>query len=183
MQRRQNFVLLFLILALAQLACYAPVAIPLTGSDGSSSSGTPGVPGTPGAPASTTSPTGPCVNKVTFVSDVNLPDNTQVNAGQPFTKTWRVKNDGTCAWGPIGVLNALVFTGGYQMGAPEVVPLKDVVEPGQTTDISVPLTAPATPGTYVSQWMFQVNDGSAENPKLGVGEDGKGALYAQIVVK
>lgn len=179
MKRRQYFALALIILALVQLACFAPVAIPLTGSGVVTPS-----PATPGAPNTTTTPpTGPCTNKVTFVNDVNVPDNTQVTPGQSITKTWRVRNDGTCAWGPNGALNALVFTGGYQMGAPEVVPLTEVVEPGQTADISVPLTAPNDPGTYVSQWMFRVNDPNAENSRVGVGDDGQGALYVQVVVR
>jgi hypothetical protein len=164
------------------MACYAPVAIPLTGSEitpGAPTSGTPAA----GTPAATTLPTGPCTNKASFVNDVNVPDNTQVSPGQAFTKTWRVKNDGNCAWGPNGSLNALVFTGGYQMGAPEVIPLTEVVEPGQEADVSVPFTAPNDPGTYVSQWMFRANDPNAENPRLGVGADGEGALFVQIVVK
>ena len=180
MKRRHNFALLLLFLALVQLACYAPVAIPLTGSDITPS---PITPGTPGPGVTGTPGNANCTNKVTFVSDVTVPDNTQVSAGQAFTKTWRVKNDGTCAWGPNGSLNALVFTGGYQMGAPERVPLSGAIEPGQTADVSVQLTAPAEAGTYVSQWMFQVNDGSGENQKVGVGDDGQGALYVQIVVR
>ena len=35
---------------------------------------------------------------LTFVSDVTVPDNTQMAPGQAFTKTWKVKNSGTCAW-------------------------------------------------------------------------------------
>src|SRR6266498_580674 len=35
---------------------------------------------------------------LTFVSDVSIPDNTPVTPGQTFTKTWKVKNSGTCAW-------------------------------------------------------------------------------------
>ena len=39
-----------------------------------------------------------CVNKATFVSDVSFPDNSNVTGGTAFTKTWRVRNDGTCIW-------------------------------------------------------------------------------------
>ena len=35
---------------------------------------------------------------LSFVSDVTIPDNTPMNAGQAFTKTWKVKNAGSCAW-------------------------------------------------------------------------------------
>src|SRR5262245_58083221 len=38
-----------------------------------------------------------CDNSV-YISDVTIPDNTVVNPGQSFTKTWRVSNTGTCTW-------------------------------------------------------------------------------------
>jgi hypothetical protein len=182
MKRLRAVVFLILSLALMQLACNAPVSIPMTGTN---VTGTPGAPfpgtGTPpGAPPNASD----CTNLVTFVSDVNVPDNTTFQPGQTFTKTWRVKNDGTCAWGPNGSLTALVYAGGDKLGSPAEVPLPSAVAPGQTADVSVQLTAPGTPGTYVSQWMFKVaNPPQGGGSTLGVGENGKGALYVQIVVK
>src|SRR5512133_582347 len=38
-----------------------------------------------------------CDNSV-FVADVTIPDNTVVTPGQAFTKTWSLKNTGTCNW-------------------------------------------------------------------------------------
>src|SRR5215213_2754172 len=51
--------------------------------------------GTPGIPVS--GATASCYG-LTFVSDVSIPDNTQMNPGKPFTKTWKVQNSGSCAW-------------------------------------------------------------------------------------
>ena len=34
----------------------------------------------------------------TFVADVTIPDGTYINPGASFTKIWRLKNTGTCAW-------------------------------------------------------------------------------------
>ena len=48
-----------------------------------------------------------------FVSDVTIPDNTPMTAGQGFTKTWKVRNAGSCAW-DAGFKFA--FTGGDAMG-------------------------------------------------------------------
>ena len=31
--------------------------------------------------------------------DVNVPDNTEMQLGQEFVKTWLVKNNGSCTWG------------------------------------------------------------------------------------
>src|SRR5687767_14464651 len=42
--------------------------------------------------------TTPCVNESDFVSDVTIPDNTPIRRGETFSKTWRIKNSGTCAW-------------------------------------------------------------------------------------
>ena len=37
-----------------------------------------------------------CDNSV-YLSDVTIPDGTTVTAGATFTKTWKIKNTGTCA--------------------------------------------------------------------------------------
>ena len=37
-----------------------------------------------------------CEDSAHFVSDVNYPDGTKVEAGVEFTKTWRLQNTGTC---------------------------------------------------------------------------------------
>jgi hypothetical protein len=179
MKRSHSLLWVLLCLALAHLACNAPVPIPLTGT---SSTLTPVLIGTTGTPPAGTPAA--CSNKITFVSDVTIPDNTPVNAGKAFTKTWRVRNDGTCTWGPTGYpVSGLVYTGGDQMGGPKEIPLPAIVKPGETVDISLQLTAPTTPGNYVGQWMFRVNDSSGNAQPLGVGDRGKGPLYVQIIVK
>ena len=75
---------------------------------------------------------------LSFVSDVTIPDNTPVTAGQAFTKTWKVKNAGSCAW-DAGFKFA--FTGGEQMGGTSFT-LPSAVAAGAVYDISVPMTAP-----------------------------------------
>ena len=35
---------------------------------------------------------------VTFLKDVTVPDGTEFTQGETFTKTWRLKNRGTCTW-------------------------------------------------------------------------------------
>jgi LysM repeat protein len=98
-----------------------------------------------GGPASTggtsTSPTqSPTVcNQADMVSDVTVPDGTTVAAGSTFTKTWRLKNTGTCTWTSAYLL---VFDHGEPMGAPATSPLTTVnVAPGSTVDVSVNLKA------------------------------------------
>jgi len=45
-----------------------------------------------------------------FVIDVNYPDYTSISPNQPFTKTWRLQNAGTCTWQGY----SLTFTKGEQ---------------------------------------------------------------------
>ena len=120
-----------------------------------------------------------CVDKPVFVADVTIPDNTVMAPGSRFTKTWRIRNDGNCTWGPGLTLHALWFLYGTQLGAPAEVPLKENVPPGSTFDLSIDMVAPNKPGLYRSGWMFEV----AAGPLLGVGVDRQTPLAAQIVVK
>lgn len=87
-----------------------------------------------------------------FVADVTIPDGTRFQPGSPFTKTWRVKNTGATEWDE---RYALVFRDGEKMGGPDRVNLPGRVAPDSEVDISVPLVAPATPGTRVGRWRLQ----------------------------
>lgn len=84
-----------------------------------------------------------------FVTDVTIPDGTVLTQGQTFTKTWRLKNVGSCSWTPS---YALVFISGDSMNGPAVQALTGNVNPGQTVDISVALTAPSSNGNYTGNW-------------------------------
>jgi hypothetical protein len=116
-------------------------------------------------PANTPGPTNTAVNtqppaatatskcdSAAFVADVSIPDNTAINAGASFTKTWRLKNTGACSWTPS---YAVVFVSGTSMAGPVVQALAGNVNPGQTVDLSVELTAPATNGTYTGNWALR----------------------------
>lgn len=96
-----------------------------------------------------------CVNKATFVSDVTIPDNTDLTAGATFTKTWRVQNAGTCIWWS-GY--TLTHYSGETFSAPASVPLS-VTNPGETTDISIDLVAPTTAGKYQGWFVIKNPEG------------------------
>ena len=105
--------------------------------------------------------------------DVNVPDNTVMSPGEDFTKTWLIKNIGSCAWGE-GY--KLIYSYGERM-AGEAQPLTAAIAPGQEVEVSVNFKAPDLAGTYFSFWTLQ--------NALGVnflGNDNK-ALYVQIVVQ
>jgi hypothetical protein len=87
-----------------------------------------------------------------FVADISVPDNTIMTPGEAFTKTWRIKNVGTCSWTPS---YAVVFASGNQMSGPSAQALTSNVNPGQTVDISVNMVAPSTNGTYTGYWRLR----------------------------
>ena len=93
-----------------------------------------------------------CLDESDFIADVTIPDNTVFSPGAAFTKTWRLKNSGTCNW--VGAY-AFAFIGGNAMGAPAAVPVVGNVAPGSLYEVSVDFTAPAAPGTYRSTWQLK----------------------------
>jgi hypothetical protein len=128
---------------------------------------TPAVTNTPVPTATSAAPTTSCYN-LTFVSDVTIPDDTKMDPGETFTKTWRVRNSGTCKWEEDFLFS---FTGGEAMGGSSKA-INDIVDPGENVDISVNLTAPNTPGTYRGNWRMSTA------AKVYFGDE----IYVQIVV-
>ena len=104
-----------------------------------------------------------CLDSAAFVSDVSIPDGTNLMTDTDFVKTWRVKNTGTCTWNNS---YSLVFTDGTLMMPVDRVPLSATVSPGQSIDLSLDMTSPIYPGAYESDWKFLSPDGS----KFGVGK-------------
>jgi len=103
-----------------------------------------------------------------------VPDGTIMNPGQVFTKTWRIKNTGTCPWDSTW---KLVFTQGDLMGGAYIYNFPQPAAPGQTVDVPLVLTAPATDGIYKGYWKIQSPWGGI----FGVG-DYDSAFWVQIVV-
>lgn len=101
-----------------------------------------------------------------FVSDVTLPDGSELAPGETFLKTWRLENTGSCTWTEA---YALVFSEGDAMGAPSSVPLPQTVPPGEKVDLSVAFTAPEKVGAYRSDWQLRNASGST----FGIGEQAK----------
>ena len=100
-------------------------------------------------------PTSSCYS-LAFISDVTIPDNTNMVPGEKFTKTWRVRNNGSCAWDAGFKLKS---TGGNSLGGTALILTKDV-NPGATTELSIFMTAPNKPGTYQSNWRMSNADGA-----------------------
>ena len=95
-----------------------------------------------------------CQPSLAYVNDLTIPDGTSIAAGDLFTKTWSVLNDGTCPWGP-GL--RLQFVDGTPLGLTDSVALP-AAEPGDTVAISVPMRAPSSLGSHRSNWRLSAND-------------------------
>ena len=118
----------------------------------------------------------PC-DRVSFEKDVSVPDGTKKPAGSAFTKTWRLKNTGSCTW-TSGY--QLVFDHGDKMGGPPEAQLTSgTIAPGQTVDVSVNLTAPSNPGTYQGFWKLRNPSGVV----FALGDNGDTAFWVKIKVE
>ncbi len=126
------------------------------------------------APTATSGPAG-CTDRAGFVADVSVPDNTLLAPGAAFTKTWRLRNDGSCTWSGS---YALVFAGGNGMSGSASVPLGRTVAPGATVDLSVSLVAPTSAGTHRGNWQLRNAAGAA----FGLGASASQPFWVQIVV-
>lgn len=130
----------------------------------------------PAPPTATPTPASlPCTNQVAFVNDVTIPDNTRLNPGQTFRKTWRLRNAGTCPWTPD---YALAFASGHNLGGAIPMPLGVSVAPGATLDVFVDLRAPQATGTYRANWMLR----SPAGVLFGVGPNANDVFWVQILV-
>ncbi|MBE3117541.1 MAG: hypothetical protein IMZ50_02135, partial [Candidatus Atribacteria bacterium] len=75
---------------------------------------------------------------------------------QVFTKTWLVKNTGSCIW-ETGFKFA--FTGGDAMGGTTLV-LDKTVSPGAEVELSIAMTAPNKTGPVHGNWRMSAANGT-----------------------
>jgi hypothetical protein len=108
--------------------------------------------------------------------DVTIPDDTIMQPGEKFTKTWRLQNAGTCTWTSD---YALVWFSGEQLDAPPSVPLSGNTAPGQSVDLSVEMKAPDSEGTYQSWWKLRNPSGVL----FGIGPNSDSAFWVRIVAE
>lgn len=110
-----------------------------------------------------------CVDSLSFVADVTIPDGTVVSPGSTMDKRWEVKNTGTCNWNDKYTLR---FISGDQMGAEPEQALYPALS-GTQAIIRIVFTAPSEPGTYRSAWQ-------AYNP---AGQPFGDPFYIEIIVE
>ena len=126
-----------------------------------------------GQPPPTIQPAG--CNRAAFVTDVTVQDGTPFAPGAAFTKTWRLKNIGSCPW---TTSYKLVYYSGEQMSAPTTVNLPWGAGFDQTVDISVNMVAPATAGKYRGYWILA----NASGQFFGIGADASKPVWVEINV-
>lgn len=112
---------------------------------------------------------GPCVDSLSYISDVTVPDGTEVAPAASVDKRWEVENSGTCSWTR---QYRLKLVAGPEMGAkPEqsLLPARS----GARVVLRIQFTAPNEPGTYRSAWQAFNADGQPFGD----------AVYIEIVVQ
>ena len=153
----------------------APTAAP---SNTPAPSATPGSNATPLALPSPTPTTKACDQAAPGLPniDVTIPDDTKMQPGQTFTKTWRLQNTGSCAWSKD--YSIAVFSG-EPMNAPSAILIGQKVEPGESVEISANLVAPSKAGTYTSNWKLR----NAAGTWFGIGAGGVSPFWVRIIVE
>lgn len=107
----------------------------------------------------------PC-NLGEFVYHVNYPPDTPVYPHESFTKTWQVRNGGTCTW---NTSYDLVFDRGDQMDAKRRIALNSTVPPNSFANLSIDFQAPLEPGVAKGFWLLRSNEGEVFG--MGVSRD------------
>jgi hypothetical protein len=104
--------------------------------------------------ASTGSATDGCLNSI-LVSDVTVHNGAEIKAGESFTKTWLVKNTGTCTWNRDFKITHI---GGDLLGS-DTTKIRQTVGPGSSAEISLDMVAPNSTGTISTAWQMASDEG------------------------
>lgn len=90
-----------------------------------------------------------CIDGLTYLEDITVPDGTVVSSNVPIDKRWRVKNSGTCNWNRN---YRITLISGTDLGLPDQQALFPA-RSGNEAVVRMLLTAPKDPGTYRSAWQ------------------------------
>ncbi|KAG2659481.1 hypothetical protein PVAP13_1KG360400 [Panicum virgatum] len=103
-----------------------------------------------------------------FILDVTVLDGTLTTPSTPFTKIWRMHNNGSIVW-PLGT--QLVWVGGDQFALQTSVPLEIPVNGfpvDKEIDVAVDFVAPTRPGRYISYWRLASPSGQKFGQRVWV---------------
>lgn len=144
---------------------------------------TPTITPTQGANVSSTSTATPTPSQTTqsecyqaSLASETIPDGKNYNPGQAFTKTWTLKNTGSCDW----TSNFdVVFVTGDSMDAPASMQLTSgTVKPGESVVVSMDLEAPYAAGTHRGEFKLR----NANGVLFGLGSKGS-TFWVEIDVE
>ncbi|MFK7801260.1 MAG: NBR1-Ig-like domain-containing protein [Anaerolineae bacterium] len=96
-----------------------------------------------------------CANFLVYLADVTIPDNTVIEAGTEFEKTWRVENKGSCDITPEF---EMVTFGDPEVTVVRTIPI-ETIEAGGSGLISIVLRAPNEAGKYDANVKLRAPDG------------------------
>ncbi len=101
-----------------------------------------------------------CVDEFAYVSDITIPDGMSITPHTLFTKTWYIRNTGTCMWNSN---YKIVYHTGDEVGRAKEFPLLkpgNYIRPGESTAVSVEMIAPAEVGqVYTTSWALESDNG------------------------
>lgn len=128
------------------------------------------------SPTTTKSVPGPATegDSAQFVTDVTLSDGAEVERSSTVVKTWRFRNTGNVTW-ENRFMERDQSSNGVECKTPERVTV-DTTKPGETVDISVPVTTPDKATQCKVLWNMTDEDGASMFP-------GGRPVYFDIVVK
>jgi hypothetical protein len=101
------------------------------------------------------------------VADVTIPDNSELPADTPVTKTWKLKNNGNAAW-PAGSQLLFISQRGDNLNGPEKVDVEGPVLPQQEVNVSVTFITPSERGRYVGYYRMATPNGDKFGKKVWV---------------
>jgi polar amino acid transport system substrate-binding protein len=128
----------------------------------------------PPTAAPTPTPVPTCLYSMAWVADLTYDDFNMTAPpvfapGQGFTKSWRIRNSGTCPWEPGYTLNFVAGNvAASRMSAQPYIFAKSVPV-GSTADVSVNMVAPKSPGTYSATWQMRDDKGVSFGERIWVG--------------
>ncbi len=99
-------------------------------------------------PTATQPAFGSCSDNLVFMGDLTYPDRAPVLPGQILEKKWKVRNGGTCDWGPDYRFR---WVDGAELSARRELALFPAAA-GSEAVISIMLTAPLAPGECISSF-------------------------------
>ena len=115
-------------------------------------------------------------NVAGFLTDITIPDGEIIDPGTKFTKTWLLRNDGSCTW---NTNYKLYYYSGDKMSGPDSQQLVYIpVPPGTSIEISVDLNSPEQAGTYKGYWALKDPEGN----HFGISSF-KNPFYVEIIVE